>query len=126
MKEGVCEYPTPGIVEALSRGLTRSCPRCGKGKLFRSFYVLHSECEVCGLDIYKLGTDTWAFMYVTTAGLTGLVVFGMVFLRPLNQLLGRTVVLAAAVVLIPLSLPFRKGLAVAVNFLSESRASGTQ
>ena len=59
-------------------------------------------------------------MYVSTAGLTGLIVFGMIYLRPVDVLLGRWTVFAIALTMIPLSLPFRKGLAVAINYLSES------
>lgn len=29
-------------------GLTASCPKCGKGRLFRSGLVLRDKCDVCG------------------------------------------------------------------------------
>jgi uncharacterized protein (DUF983 family) len=31
-------------------GLTCSCPRCGRGKLYRGFVTLQPRCTVCGLD----------------------------------------------------------------------------
>jgi uncharacterized protein (DUF983 family) len=31
-------------------GLAATCPRCGKGKLFRGFLSLNERCEACGLD----------------------------------------------------------------------------
>ncbi len=31
-------------------GLSCSCPRCGKGKLFQGFLTIRPRCEVCGLD----------------------------------------------------------------------------
>ena len=35
---------------AILAGLSCSCPRCGKGKLFQGFLTLRPCCEVCGLD----------------------------------------------------------------------------
>lgn len=57
-------------------------------------------------------------MYVSTAGLTGLIVVGMIWLRPADLLVGRWTVFATALTAIPLSLPSRKGLAMAINYLS--------
>ncbi|HET6374824.1 MAG TPA: DUF983 domain-containing protein [Methylocella sp.] len=31
-------------------GLTGSCPRCGRGRLFAGFLSLAPRCNVCGLD----------------------------------------------------------------------------
>jgi len=31
-------------------GLSCSCPRCGKGKLFRGYLTLRPQCEACGLN----------------------------------------------------------------------------
>jgi uncharacterized protein (DUF983 family) len=31
-------------------GLSCSCPRCGKGRLFDGFLALARRCSVCGLD----------------------------------------------------------------------------
>ncbi len=35
---------------AILAGLSCSCPRCGKGKLFQGFLTLRPRCEACGLD----------------------------------------------------------------------------
>ena len=37
---------TPGT--ALSRGLFKRCPRCGRGKIFKSFFQLLPNCPSCG------------------------------------------------------------------------------
>ena len=34
--------------QALARGFTRSCPRCGQGKIFASFFRLRTNCPRCG------------------------------------------------------------------------------
>jgi uncharacterized protein (DUF983 family) len=39
-------------VSPLVSGLTCTCPRCGKGKLFVNVLNLRDSCDVCGLD-YK-------------------------------------------------------------------------
>ncbi|HEX8827912.1 MAG TPA: DUF983 domain-containing protein, partial [Xanthobacteraceae bacterium] len=35
---------------AIGAGLSCSCPRCGKGRLFEGFLTLRPRCEHCGLD----------------------------------------------------------------------------
>jgi len=35
---------------SIRAGLGCSCPRCGRGKLFRGFLTLPPGCEGCGLD----------------------------------------------------------------------------
>jgi uncharacterized protein (DUF983 family) len=35
---------------SISAGLSCSCPRCGKGRLFQGFLTLQPRCEHCGLD----------------------------------------------------------------------------
>ena len=34
----------------LATGIAGRCPRCGNGKLFKSFLDLVPQCNVCGLD----------------------------------------------------------------------------
>ena len=40
-------YDSPTSLEA---GLRCRCPRCGEGKLFRSFLKIADRCDRCGLD----------------------------------------------------------------------------
>ncbi|MBK8007196.1 MAG: DUF983 domain-containing protein [Rhizobiales bacterium] len=37
-------------VSPFKAGLTCSCPRCGRGKLFNGYLNLAPRCEQCGLD----------------------------------------------------------------------------
>jgi uncharacterized protein (DUF983 family) len=109
------------LKSVLLRGLRRRCPRCGIGDLFGSWYGLRRSCGDCGLDYVKLAHDTWALIYVSTAALTGVVIIGVVFLRPFNVVVGRFVLALAAATLIVASLPFRKGVAIALNYFIETR-----
>lgn len=110
------------LLATLWRGLRGRCPRCGRGRLFDRRYRLRAACDECGLPIETLGADTWALMYLSTAGLTGVVVVAMLVIRPESLLLGRAVLATAATVAIVCSVPARKGAAVSLNYFIETRA----
>jgi uncharacterized protein (DUF983 family) len=93
------------------------CPRCGEGRLFHGWNRLNEKCSACGLVFERKTGDTWFFMYMTTAGLTGVLVVSMFLIRPRAVWMGQVVICAAALVVIVASLPFRKGIAVALNYL---------
>ena len=38
------------LAGSIIAGLSCSCPRCGRSKLFRGFLSLRPRCAVCGLD----------------------------------------------------------------------------
>src|SRR6185295_20311827 len=69
--------PRPSALQALRRGLRHRCPRCGEGPLFAGWNRLYDECPVCGLAFERRSGDTWFFMYMSTAGLTGMLVVTM-------------------------------------------------
>ncbi len=73
------------------------------------------------MDYEPFAKDTWALIYLSTAGLTGVIVVFMLLLRPDDLQSGRLWLLALAVVVIPASLPNRKGAAIAVNYLIHLR-----
>jgi len=114
--------PKPAL--ALRRGLRLRCPRCGEGRLFHGWNRLNESCPVCGLIYERENGDTWFFMYMTTAGLTGMLVVIMFLLRPRAIWLGQLAIAAAALVVIVASLPFRKGIAVALNYLIQRGSFG--
>jgi uncharacterized protein (DUF983 family) len=109
----------PSVLQALRRGLRQRCPRCGEGPLFAGWNRLHERCAVCELEFERRSGDTWFFMYMSTAGLTGLLVVTMFLIRPRVIWIGQLVVSVAAVAIIGLSLPYRKGVAVALDYLLE-------
>jgi uncharacterized protein (DUF983 family) len=97
------------------------CPRCGRAPLFQAWNHLHERCASCGLSFEARSGDTWFFMYMSTAGLTGSIVVLMFLLRPRVLWIGQVLVVLAAVVVIGLSLPLRKGFAVALDYLISRR-----
>ena len=58
-------------------------------------------------------------MYISTACLTGLIVGGMIFFPPENLFLGRTAIVVLSVAFILLTLPIRKGVAMAFEYFVE-------
>lgn len=116
--------PPRTLLAAAVRGLRRRCPRCGEGALFTGWHRLRESCPACGLVYEPRTGDTWFFMYMTTAGLTGLLVVSMFLFRPAVVWMGQVAVGLAGLVVILLSLPYRKGLAVALDYWIARRTRG--
>src|SRR6185295_4839672 len=69
----------------LISGLRCSCPRCGKGRLFRGFLAVADRCNVCGLDYaFADPADGPAFFVMTGVGIvvTGLWAWWAVAVQP--------------------------------------------
>ena len=111
------------ILVALFRGLRKRCPQCGRGKMFERWYTLHERCSNCALEYETLDGNTWAFMYLSAALIIGVVVVGMFQLKPASIAVGQLVVAAVVVGTIGISLPYRKGVAVALNYLVDLKAN---
>ena len=121
----------------LVHALRKRCPRCGRGNLFARWYTLHERCDACDLVFEASDGSTWAFMYVTTAAITGLIIVAMLMIGTGSYGVGRLLVLPLALVTITGTLPIRKSLAVALEYVmdiwfdrhetppSESRRSGS-
>ena len=103
------------------RGLKRRCPQCGRGKLFVGWWQLDDSCSYCGLKLASRESDTWAFMYLSTAFITGIFILSMLMVLPKSLWVGRFAVAVAALFLFVISAPYRKGLAIAFDYLIELR-----
>ena len=107
-------------LRALCRGLRRRCPRCGEASIFERWYTLREHCPDCGFAIHRVDSDTWAFMYVSTAGLTGVFVLAMLLVAPTHLFTARIITVLMALPVIVGSLPIRKGLAVALEYVLDT------
>lgn len=103
----------------LRRGWRRTCPQCGRGAIFARWYTLAESCDHCGLAFERREGDTWWFMYISTAMITGVFFVGMLLMRPTAILGYQLLLLPAALAVILGTLPRRKGLAIAVDYLAE-------
>lgn len=115
------EPHTPGIVSLVLRGARMRCPRCGTDELYEHWNVLKHQCAVCGYGFEEREGNCWFFLYSTTAALTGLFLIAMLLWRPADPAVGRIVLTVVAIVVIPVSLPLRKGIALALEYYSEVR-----
>ena len=43
----------PGTATLFWRGMTKRCPRCGSGHLFRRYFSLKDDCPRCGLHFER-------------------------------------------------------------------------
>ena len=104
--------------QLLGRALRLRCPRCGEGRIFRRIltYSEYRSCPRCELPYDPRG-ESLAFMYVSTAFLTGLMVVVMLLMHPETIASGRLVVIPIALALYLFTLPTRKALAIALNYL---------
>jgi len=116
--------PRVTVLRALLRGLARRCPRCGRGPLYERWNQLWPSCTVCGLPFETRSGDTWFFTYVTTAGLTGVLIVTMILLQPPSVFVGQLVLLPVAIGLMLGSVPFRKGVAIAIDYLVDRSVQG--
>jgi uncharacterized protein (DUF983 family) len=66
----------PSVPAMLLRGLTKRCPWCGRGKLFRRWFTMAVRCPRCGLRFER---EEGAFLgsLAINFGVTGLVFIAM-------------------------------------------------
>jgi uncharacterized protein (DUF983 family) len=104
----------------VERGLRLRCPRCGVGRIFESVlrYREYPACPACGF-VYDPKGESLIFMYLSTAGLTGVVGLLMVLTQPESPILSRVLLVGGALALYLTTMPTRKALAIAINYLHE-------
>ena len=95
------------------------CPRCGEGPIFRRWwtYTEYPKCLTCGLAYDPRG-ESLAFMYLSTAALTGVMFIVLLTLPPRHLGAYRVGLVAGALSLYGITMPFRKGLAIAFNYFN--------
>jgi len=108
-----------GARQIFWRGLRMKCPRCGEGPIFRRWwtYTEYANCPRCALAYDPRG-ESLAFMYLTTAFLTGVMFIVLVTMPPRDLGSYRVRLVFAALALYGLTMPVRKGLAIALNYFT--------
>jgi uncharacterized protein (DUF983 family) len=106
------------IGTALSRGIRKRCPHCGKGALFSGWGDHIPNCSTCGLVYERNPGDTWAFTVVgdriPVAIIIGVIYFG-VFRR--SHVAGVALIVLLTALLIATA-PNRWGVGIALHYLS--------
>jgi uncharacterized protein (DUF983 family) len=109
----------PGVGTIASRALRLRCPRCGEGHIFRRVlrYDVQAACERCGL-VYDPNGESVAFMYLSTAFLTGVMFIVLITIPPQNLGTYRIGLVAFALLLYGVTMPTRKGIAIALTYFA--------
>jgi len=106
------------ILTALGRGVSKRCPHCGEGALFRGWSHHLERCSVCGLVYERNPGDTWAFTIIgdriPVAAIILLIYFGIGAAHRLLLI----VVFSALGVLLVWTAPNRWGVGIALHYLS--------
>ncbi len=117
------ETPTLSAWETGFRGL---CPRCGTGKLYRSFLKVTERCDHCGLDLSQEDAGDGAVPFIILiAGTLGVGIGIWVMFAfetgVMTPMLVACPVVAAVVFLL---LPRTKGLLIALQYLNKAGDTG--
>ena len=133
MEAGKARAPIDGTDGEKFRGIMRCgwkglCPRCGEGRMFKSWLRVAARCEVCDLDYrFAAPDDGPAFfsLCIIALPLTAFVVWLQVaFSPPFWVHLVTSVPVMVAGTLLPLR-PI-KGWLVASQFVNRAQEAGTQ
>jgi len=108
----------PGIGRALRRGLAKRCPRCGQARMMDGFFRLRPACMECGLQFQRAVEDHIGLIYITTAIQTATFAAIALLVRPANPWIWRGILAAVALTVMLANLPNRKGLAIAIDYLT--------
>lgn len=83
---------------------------------------MNEQCENCGCHFLRREQEGWFFIYMTTAGLTGVVVVVMLLVDVPNLFLGQIGVLIAWFFIILLTVPLRKAIAIGIDYYLDMRS----
>ena len=101
------------------RGLRLRCPVCGRGRLFKSYFVMNRTCSVCGVGFAREHGQWVGSLDINTL-LTAVVVMGLAGFGPMwDDTRTTLLVYVAFTVIFPiLSFRFSRGLWTALVHLS--------
>lgn len=110
------------ISQLIRRAFRLRCPNCGEGPIFKRWwtYTEHPSCPRCG-HLYDPRGESLAFMYLSTAFLTGLCFIVLVTLPPRNLEAYRVGLVLGALALYGLTMPVRKALAISFNYFNSRK-----
>ena len=110
------------VATVLKRALRSRCPQCGEGKIYEGWNKVVDECSVCGCSLERRGGGSWFFTYMSTAFLTGIIVVFMLLVRLPSLTLQIAVIMVAWFLIIVLTLPVRKSIGIAIDYLIDIRS----
>jgi uncharacterized protein (DUF983 family) len=110
----------PSRPAILGRGLTRRCPRCGSGHLFKHYFTMVDDCPRCGLHFEREPGYFAGALAINIMAVGAL--FAIVFVALLAVTIPDVPVVELLIVLIPIAgfgpiifYPFSKTIWVAID-----------
>ncbi|HVE93058.1 MAG TPA: DUF983 domain-containing protein [Actinomycetota bacterium] len=119
----------PGTFLVILRGLTRRCPRCGGGRLFRRWFTMLPSCPRCGLVLQR-GEGAFLGSLAINYGVTGVIFLAvlagwLVVELPEVELVPLMLTCALVCVVMPLGFfPFAKTIWASIDLLLHGRRAG--
>src|ERR1051326_4689042 len=109
---------------AIARGFRKRCPRCGRGKLFRRFNILHDRCDVCGLQYLEEQGALFGYLFLVDRALFLFPLIVMIYFRVYIPHAAGLFYGSFAILMFALfyTLPYRTGASVALHFLRRRRS----
>jgi uncharacterized protein (DUF983 family) len=108
----------PRFWPVVARGARRRCPHCGEGPLFKGWFTMFDACPVCRLVYERNHGDTWFFWILSDRIPIGAGIVLLYFGFRATTWLSAAIFLLAMVVPLIWSMPYRKGIAIALAYLS--------
>lgn len=91
--------------------------------MFFAYGELVENCEKCGLVIRAREPDTWFFMYMSTAAITGLFITLMLLLPPpMNKEAWSFMIGLGSLGVFVLTTPVRKSLAIGIEYYTDIKS----
>jgi uncharacterized protein (DUF983 family) len=110
----------PSRPAILGRGLTRRCPRCGSGHLFKHYFTMVDDCPRCGLHFEREPGYFAGALAINIMAVGAL--FAIVFVALLAVTIPDVPVVELLIVLVPIAgfgpiifYPFSKTIWVAID-----------
>lgn len=101
----------------LWRGLSKRCPRCGRGRLFDGWFRSRDSCESCGLLYEASPGSVWAYWIVGDRIFVVLALLPFYLTLPVPDPARRAAYCIVLLLPLLLTMPNRLGLGRAIDFL---------
>ena len=112
---------TPSNSMLIRRALTRKCPVCGRGAIFKSHFGMNRSCPACGVIFWKDPGESLGAMYVDYAVATVAFLIAWLildFTTHLSDLIQVAIVSAIAVASILIFYPISRSVWTMLVYLS--------
>jgi uncharacterized protein (DUF983 family) len=102
----------------LARGLRRTCPHCGSGRMLDGWLATLDRCPNCGLVYQRNAGDTWAFWIIGDRIPVAIGIAAIYLGFKPHTWIEATLFFGALGVLLIATIPHRMGLVVALHYLT--------